>query len=318
MAKKKTEAPETGRTLSGLPETTETRRHYDIYAILEAPQEVYFGDEKEVNINIVEKVRIMVAPKTEVEKCYISPTKRRGVERRTLLWADAGGKLLMDRLKCGIPNTCCANECPICRVFGGLQAGEKTFIGRLSHGGGVAVGGQIALEKQRARHPALIYRDDQSVSQTEGLEKDHVTPMPYRKEYAQPGLLYPVSNHCISVTEGEFTAAAYAFLASFSRLGAGNPKGVALARAPWAEGAEDEPLLVVDEYRVPMGERPVISPSVSDNAEAVSRFIRLANTVHPEADGHFQRKTGTAALQRLQSLAVRFEADHLQGGGANS
>lgn len=316
MAKKKTETPEPGRTLSGLPETSEPRRHYDIYAILEAPQEVYFGDEKEVNINIVEKVRIMAAPDTEVEKCYISPTKRRGIERRTLLWADAGGKLLMDQLECGIPNTCCETDCPICRVFGGLQAGTKTFIGRLSHGGGVAVGGQIALEKQRARHPALVYRDDQSVSQTEGLEKDHVTPMPYRKEYAQPGLLYPVSNHCISVTEGEFTAAAYAFLASFSRLGAGNPKGVALARAAWSEGADDEPLLVVDEYRVPMAERPIVSPALLDNGEAVSRFIRLARSVHPDANDRFLRRTGTAALQRLQTLAADFEAAHLQKGGA--
>ncbi|MFP4033696.1 MAG: hypothetical protein ACLFRG_18375 [Desulfococcaceae bacterium] len=306
MAKTKTETPETGRTLSGLPETSEPRRHYDIYAILEAPQEVYFGDEKEVNINIVEKVRIMVAPETEVEKCYISPTKRRGIERRTLLWADAGGKLLMDRLECGIPNTCCDTACPICRVFGGLQAGTKTFIGRLSHGGGVAIGGQIALEKQRAMHPALVYKETGD------------NPMPYRKEYAQPGLLYPVSNHCISVTEGEFTAAAYAFLSSFSRLGAGNPKGVALARASWAEGMEDEPLLVVDEYRVPMAERPIVSPTVVDNAAAVSRFIRLAGTIHPEANGRFERRTGAAALQRLQTLAADFEAGHLQNGGVQS
>lgn len=304
MAKTKTESPETGRTLSGLPETSEPRRHYDIYAILEAPQEVYFGDEKEVNINIVEKVRIMAGPETEVEKCYISPTKRRGIERRTLLWADAGGKLLMDHLECGIPNTCCDTACPICRVFGGLQAGTKTFIGRLSHGGGVAVGGQIALEKQRAMHPALVYKETGD------------NPMPYRKEYAQPGLLYPVSNHCISVTEGEFTAAAYAFLSSFSRLGAGNPKGVALARASWSEGAEDEPLLVVDEYRVPMAERPIVSPAVLDNEEAVSRFIRLAGVVHPDANGRFERRTGTAALQRLQTLAADFEAAHLQKGGA--
>ena len=306
MAKKNTETTETGRTLSGLPDTDEPRLHYDIYAILEAPQEVYFGDEKEVNINIVEKVRIMVAPETEVEKCYISPTKRRGIERRALLWADAGGRLLMDRLECGIPKTCCDTACPICRVFGGLQAGEKTFIGRLSHGGGVAIGGQIALEKQRAMHPALIRKETGE------------NPMPYRKEYAQPGLLFPVSNHCLSMTENEFTAAAYAFLGSLSRLGAGNPKGVALARAVWTEGAADEPLLVVDEYRVPMAERPIVSPSVLDNAEAVSRFVRLAGSIHPEADGRFQRRTGTEALQRLQSLAVRFDADHLRAGGATS
>lgn len=179
------------KILSGLPASSAPRKHYDIYAILEAPQELYFGDEKEVNVNIVEKVRVKTS-QGEMEKCYISPTKRRGVERRCLLWSDASGTLLMDKLNCGIPGTCCKVECPVCCVFGGLEAGQKTFIGRLTHSGGVAVAAQIALEKQRAMHPALIRKDKED------------TPMPFRKEYAQPGLLYPVSNHCLSITEAEF------------------------------------------------------------------------------------------------------------------
>ena len=284
------------KTLSGLPETDAPRKHYDIYAILEASQELYFGDEKEVNINIVEKVRVWT-PEGEKEKCYISPTKRRGVERRCLLWSDAGGILLMDRLECGIPHTCCKESCPVCCVFGGLETGKKTFIGRLTHSGGVAVSGQIALEKQRAMHPAPLRKEKGD------------TPMPYRKEYAQPGLLYPVSNHCLSITESEFSTVAYAFLMSLNRLGAGNPKGVSFARADW--NGVTAPLLVVDEYRVPGGERPIISPSITQNEAAVKNFIDLADRVSSEDETAFRRTTGNAALTRLQEAAAVFVNEHL-------
>lgn len=287
----------TEKTLSGLPQTDSPRKHYDIYAILEAPQELYFGDEKEVNVNIVEKVRVWT-PTGEREKCYISPTKRRGVERRCLLWSDAGGSLLMDKLTCGIPATCCNEDCPVCRVYGGMVAGQKTFIGRLTHSGGVAVSPQIVLEKQRAMHPALVYKEKGD------------NPTPYRKEYAQPGLLYPVSNHCLSISEEEFSTVAYAFLMSLNRLGAGNPKGVSLARNQ-AKGGR-EPLLVVDEYRVPLAERPVISPSIVDNEVAVTTFNALANSEHEGQSDIFSRTIGGRALKRLQSLAVRFEEKYLR------
>ena len=291
------EKKENSKTLSGLPKSDAMRKHYDIYAILEAPQELYFGDEKEVNINIVEKVRVWT-PEGEKEKCYISPTKRRGVERRCLLWSDAGGTLFMDRLECGIPNTCCKESCPVCSVFGGLEAGKKTFIGRLTHSGGVAVSGQIALEKQRAMHPALVRKEKEE------------NPMPYRKEYAQPGLLYPVSNHCLSIAEEEFSTVAYAFLMSLNRLGAGNPKGVSFARTEWR--GENQPLLVVDEYRTPRGERPIVSPSIVQNEVAVQTFIKLADLINIEDAGDFQRTTGGAALKRLQKAAAGFVSRYLQ------
>ncbi len=295
MAAKKNE---TAQVSSGLPKTEKPRKHFDIYAILEAPQELYFGDEKEVNVNMIEKVRVKIDGK-EHEKCYISPTKRRGVERRCLLWSDAGGALLMDKLSCGIPGTCCKETCPVCGVFGGLDAGQKTFIGRLTHSGGVSVEVQIALEKQRAMHPALIYK-----------EKDN-NPMPYRKEYAQPGLLYPVSNHCLSITEDEFATVAYAFLMSLNRLGAGNPKGVSFAQSDW--NGEEVPLLVVDAYRVPMGQRPVISPGITRNEDAIKRFIKLAGLVtEAEKKDIFNRWVGNAALEKLQKAAAQFESMHLR------
>jgi hypothetical protein len=293
-----TKKNESGKTLSGLPETDKPRKHYDIYAIIEAPQELYFGDEKEVNVNIVEKVRVWT-PEGEKIKCYISPTKRRGVERRCLLWSDTDGKFLMDKLQCGIPNTCCAHSCPVCSVFGGLEAGKKTFIGRLTHSGGTAISSQIVLEKQRAMHPALVYKETED------------TPMPYKKEYAQPGLLYPVSNHCLSITEDDFSTVAYAFLMSLNRLGAGNPKGVSFARTSW-NGESSAPLLVVDEYRVPMGERPIISPTITENMEAVEKFVMLAGSVNKDGGNVFTRNTGSKALKRLQSAATAFESLHLK------
>jgi len=132
------------------------RWHFDIYAILEGTQELYFGDEVQINVNLVEVVKM---GKNKPDKCYLSPTKRRGVERRSLIWAPVKGeKLLGDKLNCGIPNTCASPDCPICAVYGGLQAGEKTLVGRLVHGGGVAIQDLDPVEKQRAMHPSYIQR----------------------------------------------------------------------------------------------------------------------------------------------------------------
>jgi len=52
------------------------RLHFDIYAIFEGPQELYFGHEVQ-NVN-VETVKLSTKDGRSLEKCYISPTKRRG------------------------------------------------------------------------------------------------------------------------------------------------------------------------------------------------------------------------------------------------
>ncbi len=119
---------------TGLPATDaqNPRMHFDIYAILEGSQELYLGHEVQVNINLVEVVKLSTIDGKSIEKCYISPTKRRGVERRSLIWSPVkSGTLLGDKLKCGIPETCAQPECPICSTFGGLIAGKKTLIGRV-------------------------------------------------------------------------------------------------------------------------------------------------------------------------------------------
>jgi hypothetical protein len=141
-------------------------------------------------------------------------------------------------------------------------------------------------------------------------QKDE-TPIPFKRQYNQPGLLYPISNHALRVTDQEFASVAYAFLDSLARIGSGNPKGVALA-----ESDDKMPLVVVDRYLVPRGKRPVISPSVISPEEAITDFIRLARTPDNSTDhialAHFDRWIGDAALEKLQDYSSQFVDTVLQ------
>lgn len=324
------------KTDTGLPQSQEGRRwHFDIYALLEGAQELYFGHETQVNVNLVEVVQIdgreydtdgKVISGEIVEKCYLSPTKRRGVERRTLIWSPlADGRLLGDKLGCGIPHTCAQPNCPICRIYGGLIVSDTevaddvpadskgkrkatTFIGRLVHGGGVAVQTLDPEEKQRAMHPSMIHKEPGA----------NPTPTPFKRQYNEPGLIYPVYNHAMSVSEIEFSSAAYSFLESLARLGAGNPKGLRLYEAELL--GQIQPLLVFDQYLTPLGKRPTISPAVNNKTEAINQFCYAALDVHGQPinvshyqhdDGLFQRWIGRTALTRLQELALNFTKAHL-------
>lgn len=289
---------------TGLPENKQNPRlHFDIYAILEGSQELYLGHEVQVNVNLVETVKLSTKNGQSLEKCYISPTKRRGVERRCLIWAPVkSGVLLGDQQKCGIPETCALPNCPICGPYGGLIAGKKTLIGRVTHGGGVAVQDIYPVDKQRAMHPSRI------ASPSTGKDE---TPVPFKRQYNQPGILYPVSNHALSVTDLEFASVAYAFLDALPRIGSGNPKGIAIA-----EDENQMPLLVVDRYLSPRGKRPIISPSVTDPEIAIQDFIRLARTPETNSDhiqsSHFERWIGNAALEKLQEYSGQFVDEILQ------
>ena len=306
----------------------EPRFHFDIYAILEGGQELFFGHETQVNVNVVETVTIPLPSKDEetnrddgLEKCYLSPTKRRGVERRALIWAPTGNGLLGDSLNCGIPHTCSKAKCPICRVFGGLITSpteiegetEKrpatTLIGRLTHSGGVAIQELGPEEKQRAMHPSMIRKAPET----------DPTPTPFKREYNQPGLLYPVYNHCLSMTESEFAAVAYAFMGALARLGAGNPKGVKIYDAPLIKEDVDEPWIVVDQYLAPLGKRPVVSPAIRDVEEAKNQFkeasFSVAGSRKEDASklthGNFHRYVGDAAIAKLSEYLIKFEEDVL-------
>lgn len=183
---------------SGLEKHTAPKYHWDISAILVALQEVYFGHETQVNVSLIETVTLGNSTK----RVYLPPTKRRGVERRTLLYTPVHknweSKFLTDLLDCGIPNTCGKEDCPICRIYGALVTGGRgntertTFIGRLTHGGGVAIPPLPLEEKQRAMHPSNLRRQ-------EGEE-----PVLFKREYGAPGLLFPVYNHLLVASEEEF------------------------------------------------------------------------------------------------------------------
>lgn len=301
---------------SGLPPSNEQRYHYDIYAILEGPQEIYLGHDVAVNVNLVETVKIAMPQKErDMEKCYLSPTKRRGIERRTLINMDIKGSLLGEKLGCGIPHTCGKEDCPICRIFGAMLPREMTvefadgrepekrqpvtYFGRLTHGGGTSVQEQAPAEKQRAMHPSNLRREGEN-------------PMPFKREYNEPGLLYPIYNHALSVSQKEFNGAAYAFLQSLARLGAGNPKGMALFYSDFLTG-NLEPMIAVDKYLSPLGSRPIISPHITSVEEALHRFSRLAHTVKGEErketsiqQQRFERWIGNDALKILQQWADDF------------
>jgi len=276
------------------------RSHFDIYAILEGSQELYFGDEVQVNVNVVETVKLSTKDGQSLEKCYLSPTKRRGVERRCLLWSPVkSGELLGDKYKCGIPKTCAKQDCPICAPYGALDPGKSTLIGRVTHGGGVAIQDLYPIDKQRAMHPSRLVN-----------QKDE-TPVLFKRQYNQPGIFYPVSNHALSVTDKEFSSVAYAFLDALPRIGSGNPKGISIA-----ENANQIPLLVVDKYLFPKGKRPVISPAITDPEIAIQDFMRLAQYPHSKIDhihhDYFDRWIGDKALEKLQEYAANFVKTVLQ------
>jgi hypothetical protein len=321
------------QTSTGLPQSKERRWHFEIYAVLEGSQELYFGHETQVNVNMVETVRIDTGQLDEngrslvVEKCYLSPTKRRGVERRMLIWSPlADGRLLGDRLGCGIPHTCTQPHCPICAVYGGLITSDvevdadvpgapkrraTTFIGRLVHGGGVAVQAIEPSEKQRAMHPSMLHKEPGAAP----------TPTPFKRQYNEPALLYPVYNHAMSVSEAEFSAVAYAFLESLARLGAGNPKGIRLYEAEVLN--VQQPLLVVDRYLTPLGKRPILSPMIVEISTAIDQFVAAALEVRGQVstenkvehqEGNltlFTRWIGQAALIQLQTYALEFAQKYL-------
>ncbi len=301
MTTKSPETTEKPQVTTGLPKDIKNpRMHFDIYAMLEGSQELYLGHEVQVNVNLVEIVKLSTKDGKSIEKCYISPTKRRGVERRCLIWAPVkNGSLLGDKQGCGIPETCSLPTCPICAPYGGLIPGKKTLIGRVTHGGGVAVQDIYPVEKQRAMHPAQL------------VNQKEKTPMPFKRQYNQPGILYPVSNHALSVTDKEFASVAYAFLDALPRIGSGNPKGISIA-----EAHDNMPLLVVDRYLVPKGKRPIVSPSVTNPETAINDFIRLARTPELNSDhieaSHFERWIGDAALEKLQEYSSKFVQEVLQ------
>ena len=144
------------------------------------------------------------------------------------------------------------------------------------------------------------------------------TPTPFKREYNEPGLLYPVYNHCLSMTEGEFASVAYAFLGALARLGAGNPKGAKIFENKLISDTH-EPWIVVDKYRVPLGKHPVVSPSITAVDKAQTQFRDAVFSIGGEKQdpageltrGSFHRYVGDAAMVKLSEYLEQFESEVL-------
>lgn len=303
------------------------RINMDIYAIVEATQELHFGNVKDLNVNRIELVTVP-GIEGEMEKLYMSPTKVRGVARRALLWKlnELGDENVKS---CGIPATC--GKCDLCKLFGGLMTtvgvDEGSIASRVFQAGGVAIQ-EISPEiKQRLSSPTYIIDgqigqyDKNKIKQLlkeRGVKKDDLNrlsqPMPYEKEYVVASALFPVYWHALllEVEKGsrkmsEPQMVAYSFLETLKRIGAGHPKGAEIFHYDWL-GNGREPVLVVDIYKEPLGKRPVISPMEIDVKNAIKDFATKAKKFS-NIDNKFERYLGENAHELLRKLACGEKTD---------
>jgi hypothetical protein len=326
--------------------------HMDIYAILEATQELHFGNVKDLNINRVELISVPKDDGTVVQKPYMSPTKVRGVARRALLWelVRLGDQKV---LSCGIPATC--GDCDLCRLYGALvttQKGtkskttepnsqateEKKFEGsiasRVIQAGGVAIQELSPVIKQRLSSPCYVVNgkigqynveEIKKMLKERGVTEDALNrlsqPMPYEKEYVTG--LFPIYWHAYYLEAlknkeskmSEPQMVAFSFIETWKRIGAGHPKGAEIKEAEIL--GKPQPLIVVDVYHKPLGKRPIISVSESNEKTAIETFVRKAMMVNgdkitkdhvtiPEKEDSaimFERFIGDTAEDFLRKLA---------------
>lgn len=298
------------------------RVNMDIYSIVEATQELHFGNVKDLNVNRIELATVQTM-NGEIEKLYMSPTKVRGVARRTLLWKlnDLGDENVR---MCGIPATC--GKCDLCKLFGGLMTttgGEEegSIASRIFQAGGVAIQEASPEIKQRLSSPTYIIDGEvgqynvekiKEILEKVGIKEGNLDrlakPMPYEMEYVVAGALFPIYWHglLLEVEKGnrkmsEPQMIAYSFLESLKRVGAGHPKGAEIYHYDWL-GNGNEPMLVVDIYKEPLGKRPVISPSETDVKKALNDFANKARSFK-NVEGKFRRYLGEEAHGLLIELA---------------
>jgi hypothetical protein len=376
------------------------KRFCDVYALLEAPQEIFFGNIPGVNKMPTETVWVSNSGKDKsAEKVYFSPTKRRGVDRRTLLWTKVvvgnSERQYQEAVNCGLPRTC--RVCAVCKLYGGISTerrgtfmvreegqSDEDFISKIMSEldfpaterllfekllGKIEKKTQVKLEALRTSIDNWIKGKEKGAAQEEIATKEDilknlrnsiemrieeerrplsitsrieygggvaVQPLPpewkqrlstgstiesledvstpFKKQYGQPSLLFPVYYHMFFVDEDEIGLVAHAFLNSLPRYGAGHPKGFNFHYNKFKEeGNNTEPMIVVDEYFVPQGDRPVVSTLINSMEEAVKDFKRKALNVRdgkPANDGriesqYFIRYYGERAHVRLKELSEK-------------
>jgi len=316
-----------------------------IYAVLEAPQELYFGSHSEKGLNVLEKVEIdtevVEDGKTvpvRITKPYFSPTKQRGIERRAIAYSlvkTGDGKLVpyykYFNLSIDVTNTY-PNGYPNPRdiltfLWGATWTQPAAYIrGRVGYGGGVAIQGTFE-RKQRNRVEYNMYE----ITKKEGESEEETAQMLWMKEYAEPHLLIPVVRHgmLLGVDNYEPHAMAYAFLQGLQIAGAGTPKGIDILEAYWLsknekEKDEKEKVLVVDVGCWLLPDPVTISPVILSPVQALEEFKKkaLKHPLFKESEpskvfeevkkGPAVRLVGNTAYEFLRKLANGFVENYLE------
>ncbi|MEM1831462.1 MAG: hypothetical protein QXJ97_08045 [Desulfurococcaceae archaeon] len=316
-----------------------------IYAVLEAPQELYFGSHSERNLNILEKVVLRIEVDEgesrkyiDVEKPFYSPTKQRGVERRAIAYSIVKTKngelkpyykyfnLSIDVTKTyanGIPDP----RDVLTYVWGATWTTPTLYLrGRVGYGGGVAIQPGPMLIKQRNR---VEYRLYEQVVKQEGEESGKETAQGiWSKEYVEPHILIPVyrSYTLLGIENMEPHAVAFAFLEGLRLAGAGTPKGMSVLESYWLRDDAKEKTIVVDVGTSLLPEPVVISPAILSVREALEEFKKKALSVQKEnlcenskpdevfskaVDNRYCRLVGNSAYNFLRDLAEKFVGDYL-------
>ena len=254
-----------------------------IYAILELPQELYFGLRSEKNRNLLETVKIQVdidGRLVTLVKPYFSPTKQRGLERRAIAYAPVGKNgrpyyrffnLSIDVSKT-YPNGKPDPRDILTWLWGGTWTAGAYLRGRIAYGGGVGVQALVE-EKERNR----VEYNHHNVT-AKGLAEEEVAQTLWSKEYAPPHLLVPVVRYgyLLGVENYEPHAMAYAFINMQKLAGAGTPKTIVVFETFLCSEDSKKKLIVVDIGKGLLPEPVTISPAIVHPSEAVEEFKRKA------------------------------------------
>jgi len=232
-----------------------------IYAILEVPQELYFGMASEKNINLLETVTLSIDVhengniiRNEVKKPYFSPTKQRGIERRAIAYSlvkTSDGKCIpyykYFNLSIDVTKTYQDGKPDprdiLTYLWGATWTAPVAYLrGRIHYGGGVAI--QPLLErKQRNRVEYNMYNMLKSEEESEKEKREkgkEIAQTIWTKEYVEPYTLIPVVRYgtLLGVNNMEPHAMAYAFLEGLKLAGAGTPKGISILEDYWLGNKE--------------------------------------------------------------------------------
>ncbi|MEM4827729.1 MAG: hypothetical protein QXK07_06810 [Desulfurococcaceae archaeon] len=278
-----------------------------IYAMLEAPQELYFGSHTERGLNVLEKVTLQVeigegenTKYATLEKPFYSPTKQRGIERRAIAYAKVrttnGAEMPYYKffnLSIDVTKTY-QNGLPDPRdiltfLWGATWTSPVLYLrGRVGYGGGVAVQPRSVVIKRRNRveyrffeHVEKEERRGAGESEEAAVETAQTI---WLKEYLEPHVLIPVyrSYTLLGVENMEPHAVAYAFLEGLRLAGAGTPKGISVLEAYWLSEDAKEKVIVVDVSASLLPEPVVISPAILSVRAALEEFRRKALSVDEE------------------------------------